>query len=96
MVSADLQRQCPVCGSTETTLVRRGFIGPTDERDQYLRCQQCGRVTYEILSRSPREVRAQGLAPGQTVTIAGQRYVIRQLLRAGPNEYLVYVRLQMP
>jgi len=95
-VAASEQRQCPICGSIETTLVRRGFIGPTDERDQYLRCQQCGCVTYEILSRSPREVRAQGLAPGQTVTIAGRRYVIRQLLRAGPNEYLVYVRLQMP
>lgn len=90
---ADPPRRCPVCGSTAAVLVRRGFTGPTDERDQYLRCQQCGRVTYEILCRSAREVRAQGLAPGQTVTVAGQRYVVRQLLRVGLNEYLVYVRL---
>lgn len=85
-------RRCPACGSSETVLVRRGLTGPTDERDQYVRCQRCGQVTYEILGRSAREVRAQGLATGQTVTVAGQRYVVVQLLRAGLNEYLVYVR----
>ena len=87
-------RRCPVCGSSEVVLIRRGFTGPTDERDQYIRCRHCGQVTYEILGRSAHEVRAQGLALGQTVTVAGQRYVVVRLLRAGLNEYLVYVRRQ--
>lgn len=95
-MSADRPRPCPICGNPEATFVRRSLVGPRDERDQYVHCQQCGRVTYEILSRTPREVRAQGLAPGQVVSVAGQRYRIRQMLRAGPDEYLVYVRLERP
>ena len=39
-------RQCPWCGSTNTVFFKRGLTGPTDERDQYFTCEDCGRLTY--------------------------------------------------
>ena len=48
------QRECPWCGSNNTSFFKRGLTGPTDERDQYITCHDCGRLTYEIVSRTRR------------------------------------------
>ena len=85
-------RVCPACGSTDIILVQRGLTGPTDEADQYFECRACGRVTYEIVSRTEREVRIGRLAAGRVVRERGELYVIRRVLKVGLNEYLVYLR----
>jgi uncharacterized Zn finger protein len=90
-VSAE-PRRCPKCGNTETILVQRGLTGPTDERDQYFRCDECGRVTYEIVSRTQREVRMDRLEPGRQVKLAGEDYTVARVLKVGLNESLVYVK----
>lgn len=85
-------RTCPDCGSDRTVLVARGLTGMTDEANQYYRCDDCGRVTFEIISRTAREVRAERLEPGKQLREAGKPYVVRRVLKVGFNEYLVYVR----
>jgi hypothetical protein len=72
-------------------LVLRGLAGPTDESDQYFRCLDCDRVTYEIVSRTEREVRASRLAPGRSIRERGSAYTVRRVLKVGVNEYLVYL-----
>jgi uncharacterized Zn finger protein len=91
-VSASEQRICPDCGSERTTLVQRGLAGATDEANQFFRCQDCGRVTYEIVSRTAREVRIDRLAPGRSLREAGKLYQVRRVLKVGLNEYLIYLR----
>ena len=90
-VNRSEERICPGCGSSRTTFVQRGLAGLTDESDQYYRCLDCERVTYEILSRTEREVRAGRLEPGRTVRERGSAYVVRRVLKVGLNEYLVYL-----
>jgi hypothetical protein len=90
-VSTSEQRICPDCGSRKTVLVLRGLAGPTDESDQYFRCLDCDRVTYEIVSRTEREVRASRLAPGRSIRERGSAYTVRRVLKVGVNEYLVYL-----
>jgi hypothetical protein len=85
-------RQCPVCTSTHTTFVQRGFAGQTDERDQFFRCDECGRVTFEIVSRTPREIRVGRLEAGRQVKLAGEEYTVSRVLKVGLNESLVYVK----
>ncbi len=91
-MSAPEQRICPDCGSAKTVLIQRGLAGPTDESDQYFRCQKCGRVTYEIISRTEREVRAGRISPGRSLRERGSLYTVRRVLKVGINEYLVYLR----
>jgi hypothetical protein len=64
----------------------------TDEHDQYFRCEECGRVTFEILSRTPREVRVGRLEPGRQVRHEGGEYVVSRVLKVGLNEHLVYLK----
>lgn len=90
-VNRSEQRICPGCGSSRITFVQRGLAGLTDESDQYFRCLDCQRVTYEILSRTEREVRAARLEPGRSVRERGSAYVVRRVLKVGLNEYLVYL-----
>ena len=90
-VSTSEQRICPGCGSRQTVLVQRGLAGLTDESDQYFRCLECSRVTYEIVSRTEREVRAARLAPGRSIRERGSAYKVRRVLKVGVNEYLVYL-----
>ncbi|MGA7668890.1 MAG: hypothetical protein WBW04_00610 [Nitrolancea sp.] len=91
-MSTSEQRICPDCGSSQTVLVQRGLAGPTDESDQYFRCLHCGRVTYEIVSRTEREIRAARITPGRSLRERGCLYTVRRVLKVGMNEYLVYLR----
>lgn len=91
----DIQaRTCPWCGSADVTLVTRGFAGLTDERDQYFTCAACGRVTYEMVSKTAREVRMERFKAGDTYNDRRNRtrYRITRVLRVGTNETLVYLR----
>lgn len=88
------RRRCPWCDSLNTRLVQRGFTGPTDERDQYFTCDDCGRLTYEIVSRTMRDMRlGQYRAGGVFRDSARQtKYTINRVLKVGINEFLLYVK----
>lgn len=88
------ERQCPWCGSEETRLVHRGYTGPTDEVDQYFTCQTCGKVTYELVAKTSREMRLGRLRPGGVYRDRTHqtRYHVSRVLRVGLNEYLVYLK----
>jgi hypothetical protein len=86
------QRRCPDCDSADTSLVQRGLTGTTDEHDQYFSCNTCGRVTWEILSRTPREVRVGRLETGRLVRHEGSEYTVSRVLKVGLNESLVYLK----
>lgn len=88
------RRQCPWCDSFQTRLVQRGLTGPTDERDQYIVCNKCNRITYEILSRSNRDMRVSQFRTGSTVrdNATQTKYIINRVLKVGVNEYLLYVK----
>lgn len=88
------QRECPWCSSRRTQLVQRGFTGPTDERDQYLTCQSCGRVTLEIVSKTNREMRVGQYRVGGTYrdSATQAKYAIHRVLKVGMNEYLLYLK----
>jgi len=88
------QRQCPWCGSWNTTRVQRGFVGASDTRDQYFVCNTCERTTFEILSRSNRDMRVSQFRVGNTVRdgVTQAKYVINRVLKVGLNEYLLYVK----
>lgn len=85
-------RACPVCGGTNTRLVQRGYAGATDERDQYYVCETCGHTTYEIVSRTVKEIRIGRLEPGRQTRIAGKDYIVTRVLKAGVTESLVYLK----
>jgi hypothetical protein len=72
--------------------VQRGLAGATDERDQFFSCDECGRVTYEIVSRTPREIRIQRMEAGREVRLNGHVYIVSRVLKVGLNESLVYVK----
>ena len=87
-------RSCPWCGSRDVRLVQRGFTGPTDERDQYISCHGCNRITYEIISRNAREMRLGQYRTGGTYrdSLRQTKYHIQRVLRVGTNEVLLYVK----
>lgn len=85
-------RTCPKCNSSDTTLVQRGLAGPTDESDQYFHCENCGHITFEIVSRTEREIRVERISPGRQVKEGDDVYIVRRVLKVGFNEYLVYLR----
>lgn len=91
-MSTTEQRICPDCGSERTRLVQRGLTGPTDEANQYYRCEACGRVTYEIIARTERQIRIDRISAGRQLREAGKLYQVRRVLKVGLNEYLVYLR----
>lgn len=88
-------RMCPSCGSERTVYVQRGFAGNTDENDQFFTCEDCGQVTYEILSRSDRELRMHRFETGRRVKHAGWEYTVSRVLKVGLNESLVYLKPDM-
>jgi hypothetical protein len=94
MPSAQSERRCPWCGSAETRLVQRGYTGPTDEVDQYFTCRRCGRVTYELVAKTAREMRlGRFRAGGIYKDSANQtRYQVSRVLKVGLNEYLIYLK----
>lgn len=88
------ERRCPWCGSTNTRFVQRGFVGPTDERDQYFTCRSCDRLTYEIISRTMRDMRLSQFRAGGIFRDSARqtKYHINRVLKVGMNEFLLYLK----
>ena len=88
------ERRCPWCGSAETQLVHRGYTGPTDEVDQYFTCHDCGKVTYELVAKTAREMRLGRFRAGGVYrdTANQTRYHVSRVLKVGLNEYLIYLK----
>ena len=87
-------RVCPWCGSAATRRVARGYTGPTDEVDQYFTCATCGKVTFELVAKTAREMRLGRYRPGDMYQDRANqtRYTVTRVLQGGPNEYLIYLR----
>jgi hypothetical protein len=85
-------KRCPWCESTDVEMVQRGFAGKTDGNDQYFRCRQCGKTTWEMVSKTAQEVRIGRYQVGKSFTERGDRYVIRRILKVGFNEHLLYLK----
>jgi hypothetical protein len=87
-------RRCPWCESFDTALVHRGYTGPTDEVNQYFTCNECHKITYELIAKNAREMRLGRFRAGGTFrdSIHGTRYQVNRVLKVGLNEYLVYLR----
>jgi hypothetical protein len=94
MTNTASSRSCPWCNSEDTVLVQRGYTGPTDEIHQYFHCKKCGKVTYEIVAKTAREMRLGRFhAGGIYKDIAHQtRYQVSRVLKVGINEYLLYLK----
>ncbi len=90
--NAGARRTCPWCGGTDLDTVQRGYAGKTDENDQYFRCRACGKVTWEMVSKTAQEVRIGRYEPGKSFTERGDRYLIKRVLKVGFNEYLLYLK----
>lgn len=92
------RRECPWCGSTNTLFYKRGFTGPTDERDQYFTCEDCGRWTYEIVSRTSRDMRVGQFRAGGSFRDHARKtkYTISRVLKVGMNEVLLYLKPIVP
>jgi len=90
----DGQHRCPWCGSTDTVHTQRGFVGATDERNQYLECRNCDRLTYEIISKTVRDMRVGQFRVGGTYRdpLRQTKYTITRVLKVGMNESLLYVK----
>lgn len=91
-------RECPWCGSKDTVFVQRGLTTTVPSPDQYIRCGDCGRVTYDIVARSDREIRLGRYQAGSEYRDANHqtRYRIYRVLKVGFNEYLLYLRPIIP
>lgn len=87
-------RACPWCGSGDTRLIQRGYTGPTDEVDQYFTCDRCGKVTYELIAKTSREMRLGRFRAGGVYRDSAHqtRYLVSRILKVGLNEYLVYLK----
>jgi hypothetical protein len=87
-----IDRRCPWCGSVETQLVHRGYTGPTDEVNQYFTCASCGKVTYELVAKTAREMRLGRYRAGGIYQDRANktRYHVNRVLKVGINEYLIY------
>ncbi|HEX5504396.1 MAG TPA: hypothetical protein VFW96_17360 [Thermomicrobiales bacterium] len=91
MGKGDEGRRCPWCGDADVEIVQRGYAGKTDTNDQFYRCRACGKVTWEMVSKTAQEVRLGRYEAGQAFTERGDRYLIRRVLKVGFNEYLLYL-----
>jgi len=85
-------KRCPWCESTDVEAVQRGFAGKTDGNDQYFRCRNCGKTTWEMVSKTAQEARIGRYQAGKSFTERGDRYLIRRVLKVGFNEYLLYLK----
>ena len=87
-------RVCPWCDSTDVRFVQRGYVGPTDEVDQYLVCEACHSPTYEIVAKTSREMRLGRYKPGDVYQDRPHKtsYSISRILRSGQNEFLIYLK----
>jgi hypothetical protein len=89
-----MDRRCPWCGSEDIRHVQRGYTGPTDEINQYFTCFACGRVTYELIAKTAREMRLGRWHAGGIYkdTAHKTRYHVSRVLKVGVNEYLIYLK----
>lgn len=87
-------RACPWCGGTEVRFVSRGYAGVTDANDQYFVCGSCQRTTYEMMSKTAREMRLGRYKAGDTYQDRANRtrYQINRVLKVGANEFLLYLK----
>lgn len=94
MAALQFERRCPWCGSSDTRLVQRGYTGPTDEVDQYFTCAECGKVTYELVAKTAREMRLGRYRAGGVYkdSVHQTRYTVNRVLKVGVNEYLIYLK----
>lgn len=88
------ERRCPWCGSAEVDLVQRGYTGPTDEVNQYFTCRSCGKVTYELIAKTAREMRLGRFHAGGVYkdNVHQTRYRVSRVLKVGINEFLIYLK----
>jgi len=88
------ERVCPWCGSRDTRLVPRGYAGPTDAVDQYFTCDNCGKITYEMVAKTAREMRLGRFRAGGVYQDRAHRtrYHVSRILKVGVNEYLLYLK----
>ncbi len=88
------ERRCPWCGGSEIQLVQRGYTGPTDEVNQYFTCRSCGKVTYELIAKTAREMKLGRYQAGGIYkdSVHQTRYTVSRVLRVGLNEYLIYLK----
>lgn len=88
------ERTCPWCGGSRTRLVMRGYTGPTDETDQYFTCDDCEKITYELVAKTAREMRLGRFRAGGVYQDRPNhtRYQVSRVLKVGLNEYLVYLK----
>jgi hypothetical protein len=92
-MSAPPDPTCPVCESADLLLTPRGYAGRTDTPHQYLTCQSCGQVIYEIMSVSQREIRLHRYEANGLFAREGVTYRIRRILKVGFDEFLLYLRV---
>lgn len=87
-------RACPWCGGSDLRFVLRGFAGATDANDQYFVCQGCNRTTFEMVSKTTREMRLGRYKAGDTYQDRANRtrYQINRVLKVGANEFLLYLK----
>lgn len=88
--------RCPSCGSTGIHRTRRGYAGQVDTPDQYFICNDCGETTFEIISKTNRELRVDRLETGRRFKHLGNEYIVARILTVGLDEALVYVRPAPP
>ena len=87
-------RACPWCGGSDLRFVSRGFAGATDANDQYFVCHSCKRTTFEMVSKTGREMRLGRYKAGDTYQDRTNRtrYQINRVLKVGANEFLLYLK----
>lgn len=91
-------RECPWCGSRDTVFVQRGLTMGRDSKDQYIRCHDCGKVTFDIVARTDRDIRIGGYRLNGVFRDPTHqtRYTIYRMLKVGFNEFLLYLRPILP
>jgi hypothetical protein len=74
--------------------VQRGLASGQASPNQYIRCHDCGRVTYDIVAKNDREIRISSYRQGGIYRDAEHqtRYTIYRMLKVGFNEFLLYLR----
>jgi hypothetical protein len=87
-------RACPWCGGADLRFVSRGFAGATDANDQFFVCQGCSRTTFEMVSKTAREMRLGRYKAGDVYQDRANRtrYQINRVLKVGANEFLLYLK----
>jgi hypothetical protein len=92
-MSGPTVQTCPVCGGAQLVQTLRGYAGRTDTPHQYLTCQSCGQIIYEIMSVTQRDIRLYRYEVNGLLAREGLTYQIRRVLKVGFDEYLLYLKV---